>query len=301
MRRFTASTLLVLGLATPSPPTARAERFDGERAMEYLTQQVEFGPRAPGSAAHDQCLDWLLEQFGKRADRVRAHRFEIQDPYGPGTLGLANVHAAFRPELSDRIALGAHWDSRPRADRQAGGSLEEPIPGANDGASGVAVLLALADRLAEDPPSMGVDLLLFDAEDYGREGDLDHYLIGSRRFVADHPDYRPRAFILVDMVGDKDLRIPLELYGRRAAPELTKLVFERAMAMGLPAFDPVPGAAVYDDHVPFLERGIPAVNLIDFEYPYWHTLEDLPERCSADSLEQVGSLLLALLRVDLAP
>jgi Zn-dependent M28 family amino/carboxypeptidase len=143
-----------------------------------------------------------------------------------------------------------------------------------------------------------VDLLFFDGEDYGREQDHQHYLIGSRRYVRDHPQYRPRALILLDMVGDADLRIPMEGYGAKRAPELTARVFERALSLGLPAFVREEGPAVLDDHTPFLAVGVPAVDLIDFDYPAWHTLGDTPAACSPESLEQVGRLLVSLLYED---
>lgn len=280
----------------PVPP---AVAFDQEAAWEYLVEQVSFGPRAPGTEGHEACLDWLIESLRARADRVEPHTFVLEDPYGEGSLRLTNVKASFRPEAPVRVAFAAHWDTRPRADREDPPS-DQPILGANDGASGVAVLMALADVLRDDPPPFGVDLLFFDGEDYGREGDLDNYLLGSMRFVEDFPGYRPAALVLLDMVGKKNLRIPMEMQSLRQNPTLVRVVFNRALALGLDAFDPVPGRPVHDDHVPFLRRGIPAVNLIDLDYPAWHTLQDTPDQCDPDSLGQVGRLLVALIRDDFA-
>lgn len=293
--------LLVLSGVAPSPATAGpVPAFDADRAWEHLKTQVEFGPRVPGTPGHAACLSWMLERLRARADEVQPHVFVFDDPYSDENVQATNIRASFRPELEPRIAIAAHWDTRPRADQDTPENHDTPIPGANDGASGVAVLLALADLFAENPPPVGVDLLFFDAEDWGKEGDPDHYLLGSRRFVQDHPRYRPRALILLDLVGDADLRIPMEGYSLQAAPALTQMVFQRAMVLGLPAFDPVRGGAVLDDHVPFLQAGVPAVNLIDFDYPYWHTLEDTVDKCSPDSLRQVGELVVALLWLDFA-
>lgn len=286
-------------LATVTAGPVRAAGFDETAAWGYLIRQIEFGPRAPGSDGHEACLDWMIEELRERADRVEPHTFVIADPYGGPALRLTNVRAVFRPEAEVRVAFAAHWDTRPRADQEDPPSMA-PIDGANDGASGVAVLMALADWLKEVPPAIGVDLLFFDGEDYGVEGDPANYLLGSRRFVQDHPRYRPAALILLDMVGDRDLRIPMEGYSARQNPRLVQTVFNRALSLDLDAFDPVPGPAILDDHVPFLERQIPAVDLIDFEYPAWHTRADTPEQCSAESLGQVGRLLVALITEDFA-
>ena len=281
-------------------PAAAVPAFDVERAWSYLEAQLEFGPRVPGTPEHQACANWMISSLREYADEVLPHVFVFDDPYSDRNIQATNVRASFRPGLEPRIAIAAHWDTRPRADRDDPEVAHLPIPGANDGGSGTAILLALAEILAENPPPVGVDLLFFDAEDWGQEGDPQHYLIGSRRFVADFPRYRPRALVLLDLVGDADLRIPMEGYSLQAAPSLTRMVFERAMALGLPAFEPVRGQAVLDDHVPFLQAGIPAVNLIDFDYPYWHTLEDTLDKCSRDSLDQVGTLVLHLLWEDFA-
>ena len=193
------------------------------------------------------------------------------------------------------MLLGAHYDSRPWADRDTGAARELPVPGANDGASGVAVLLEVAELLAQWDPGIGVDLVFFDGEDYGKEDDLGFYLLGSRHFVRSMGGYRPQAMLLLDMVGDADLRIPMEGNSLQAAPGLTSLVFAVADSLGVTQFDPVPGPAILDDHVPFLRERIPAVDLIDFEYPPWHTTADLPEACSPQSLEAVALVVLHVL------
>jgi Zn-dependent M28 family amino/carboxypeptidase len=154
----------------------------------------------------------------------------------------------------------------------------------------------VARALATWDPGIGVDLVFFDGEDYGQEGDLEHYLLGSRHFVQTMASYRPRAMLLLDMVGDADLHIPMEEYSLTQAPRLTALVFDVADSLRAPGFVREKGIAVFDDHVPFLARGIPAVNLIDFDYPPWHTAADLPEQCSPASLESVARVVLHTLR-----
>ena len=177
-----------------------------------------------------------------------------------------------------------------------------PLTGANDGASGVAVLLHLMETLGTNPPPQGVDFLFFDGEDSGLAGDPGGFCLGSRPLAATCRDFgnplsegTPRGLIVLDMVGQKNLQIPIEAYSLVNAPEWTEAVFDRAGQLGLAAFVPQRGPAVYDDHVPFLEKGIPAVDLIDFNFPQWHTTGDTPEICSAVSLAEVGRLMLALI------
>jgi hypothetical protein len=295
--------LVILAVASSAlPACAKTPAFDQDRAFELLEKQVAFGARVPGSEAADAMLEWMLGHLREQGAQVTPHSFRIVDPYDDERrIRLTNVKASFRPEATRRIALAAHWDCRPAADRDPDPAKRlQPVPGANDAASGVAVLLTLAEIFASQAPPLGVDLLFFDGEDYGREGDPDHYLLGSRRFVVDFARYRPEALILLDMVGDADLSIPMEGFSLRNASDLTRRVFNAAQRLGLPAFVPQEGPALLDDHVPFLRAGIPAVNLIDFDYGAWHTTADLPGRCSPESLGQVGRLLLALLFEDFA-
>ncbi len=294
---------VVLGAALGRPADATGQvipSFDGARAFELLEKQVEFGPRVPGTPAHAQAIDWYEGFLRSAGASVARHSFTVPNPRGGEPLALTNVWASFAPQASARVALAAHFDCRPVADMQPGGEVAQGIPGANDGASGVAVLLALAEIFSTNPPPVGVDLLLFDGEDHGVEGEPLTYSLGSQRFVSDHPQFRPRALILLDMVGDADLRIPMEQNSLERAPQLAAMVFQRAESLGLGALEMAPGRSVMDDHIPFLRAGIPAIDLIDMDYEYWHTLEDTPDKCSAASLEEIGSLLLALLFLDFA-
>jgi len=273
------------GIAPPPEP-------DGTGAFAHLEAQVAFGPRTPGSVASERCREYLFEQLAQYTAYVGAQSFTLRDPYGPDSLRLVNVLAHFYRERAKRVLLAAHYDSRPRADRDSGAARERAVPGANDGASGVAVLLDVARVLSAWDPGVGVDLVFFDGEDYGQESDHDYYLLGSRHFVQTMGTYRPYAMLLLDMVGDADLRIPMEEYSRTEAPRLTQLVFDVADSLQAPGFVREDGEAVFDDHVPFLARGIPAIDLIDFEYPAWHTTADLPERCAPGSLESVARVVL---------
>lgn len=270
--------------------------FNGSRAFRYLVAQTDFGPRNPNSQGHAACLTYLATELSKSADRVQLQEFTAQG-YGE-KLYLTNIIASFKPDAKERILLCAHWDTRPRAEHDDDRSRRnEPILGANDGASGVAVLLELASLLKEYPPPVGVDIILFDGEDYGMEGDLQKYLLGSRHFAKNKPpDYFPRFGILLDMVGDKSLELPKEEHSVRYAPDIVDLVWRTARLLGITLFQDEIGPAVHDDHIPLNEVGIKTVNIIDFSYPdfthrYWHTHKDTPDKCSPESLEAVGTVV----------
>jgi Zn-dependent M28 family amino/carboxypeptidase len=261
-----------------------------------LRAQVQCGPRIPNSPGAECARQHILSTLRGARARVGLQRFTLADPYGGDSLRLQNVVANYFPERAARVLLAAHYDTRPRADRDTGLAREQPIPGANDGASGVAVLLEVAQAVSNWDPGLGVDLVFLDGEDYGRESDLEQYLLGSKYFVRSMGEYRPRAVLLVDMVGKRGLRIPMEGNSRAAAPELTRLVFDVASSLGATAFVREDGPALYDDHVPFLRAGIPAVDLIDFDYSPWHTRGDTPEQCAPESLAQVALVLLHTLQ-----
>ena len=293
-RGLAAAGMAVVLLACergPAPPPTP----DGARAFGVLLSQVECGPRTPNSAGAECAREQILATLRSTGARAGVQRFTLADPYGGDSLRLQNVVANFFPERPRRVLLAAHYDTRPRAERDTGLARDQPIPGANDGASGVAVLLEVAQALAKWDPGVGVDLVFFDGEDYGHESDFDHYLLGSKYFVRTMGAYRPRAVLLVDMVGERGLRIPMEGNSRARAPELTQLVFDAAAAVGATSFVREEGPTLYDDHVPFLQVGIPAVDLIDFEYPAWHTQGDTPAQCAPESLVQVAQVLLASL------
>lgn len=291
---FVLTLLLLIGRGGwAQPPPA----FSGKEAFDYLTKQTDFGPRNPNSRGHAECLKFLADTLRRSADQVRLQHFTHKG-YGNEELWLTNVIASFRAELGERILLCAHWDTRPRADRDPNVMRRnQPILGANDGASGVAVLLHLADLMKDVPPSIGVDIVLFDGEDYGKEGDRANYLLGSRFFVRQMAaDYRPRFGILLDMVGDRFLEIPKEKNSLHFAPEIVELVWNKAAELGITQFVTKVGDAIYDDHIPLNEAGIKTINIIDFNYPdetnrFWHTHKDTPENCSPESLEAVGTVV----------
>lgn len=272
--------------------------FPGDRAYELLLQQVEFGPRVPGQPGHAQQLAWMKEWLSARADTLVEQAFTQVTTRGD-TLRLTNLLARFNPGHRDRVLLLAHWDTRPRADQsRVPEERSLPVPGANDGASGTAVLLVLADLFREQAPPIGVDLLFVDGEDYGPDT-VDMFL-GARYFAANQPaGYPPLYGVLIDMVGDADLRLPQEGYSQEHAPEVVSRVWNLARELGYGGvFVERPGGYVTDDHVPLNEAGIRTIDVIDFDYGpnngYWHTLQDVPAHTSAASLDIVGEVLAEL-------
>lgn len=277
-------------------------QFNGQRAFKYLVKQVSFGPRNPGSAGHKACLNYLQAEMARWADRVDLQSFTYNDTFNKKKLKLTNVIARFNPKSQRRIFFAAHWDTRPFADQDVKKNRNTPIPGANDGASGVAVLLEMARVLHRQKPSIGVDLILFDGEDYGREGHLEDYFLGSKYYAKmyEKNGFEHEFGILIDMIGDAQLTIKKEGYSLKSLPWLVDKVWNIAHQLGFYEFSDQFLGYVEDDHVPLLNAGIPCIDLIDFEYPdssnrYWHTLQDTPDKCSPQSLYIVGTVLLEVL------
>ena len=288
------------GRDAPPPGAAATNRpaFSADRAGEYLRRQVDFGPRIPGTEGHARQLEWMRSFLAERADTVMEQHFTHTTRTGE-TLRLTNLFARFRPELEERVLLVAHWDTRPAADQSPDrADRKRPVPGANDGASGVAVLMELANLFKQNPPPIGVDILLVDGEDYGPTGD-DMYL-GAKYFAANQPaGYRPFYGVLVDMVGDRDPRFPIEQNSQELAPEVVQRVWGVARELGYgDVFPSTPGIAIEDDHIPLNKGGIRTVDIIDFDYGpgnrYWHTPQDIPENTSPESLRIVGEVLAEL-------
>lgn len=282
-----------------SKPTYRIPQFNGERAFDYLLAQTKFGPRVPNTDAHRNCLSFLGTELRKLADTTYLQPFTHKG-YEGKPLYFTNIIASWNTRATQRILLCAHWDTRPWADQDPDPKNHtKPILGANDGASGVAVLLEIARHLKTQPPSLGVDIVLFDGEDYGKSGE--NYLLGSKYFAKNKSfSVTPEFGILLDMVGDAQLEIPQEKTSIFYAPDIVKMVWSTARDVGSTAFIDAIGGDIYDDHIPLNEAGIKTIDIIDFNYPdqshrYWHTLEDTPDKCSAESLEQVGKVLLHLI------
>jgi len=284
--------LLLLGLLSFSGIEASSLEFDAEHAFQYLIRQCEFGPRNPGSKGHENAKRYLISELKRYSEDVVAQEFEYKDKQK--VFNLTNIIARFGKKGREKILLAAHWDTRPFAEHDPNPKKRDtPILGANDGASGVSVLLELARVLKTKPPENEIFIVLFDGEDYGRS--TDEMFLGSRYFADNMEKWKPDYGILLDMIGDKELDLPIEQFSLRAAPELTRRVWQTAMDLGLDAFHMKLGPAIMDDHISLIEAGVPCIDIIDFDYPHWHTTADTPDKCSPDSLESVGKLILALI------
>jgi Zn-dependent M28 family amino/carboxypeptidase len=243
-------------------------------------------------------LDYLQKTLAGFADTILLQPFVLDDLVNEESYDLTNIIARFKVDEPEQLLIGAHWDTRPWADEDPDPEKRnDPIIGANDGASGVAVVLELARILNASPPPIGVTLVLFDGEDMGRSGIPKSYAQGSLAFAKDLPIEKPDEAIILDMIGDAELHIPIERFSYQQNRQLVKKLWGLAKVLSLDAFESRIVYTIYDDHVPlWTEAKIPAVDIIDFNYPnshanYWHTTQDLPENCSAESLEQVGTLL----------
>ncbi len=281
--------------------------FSADSAYAFLQKQVSFGPRNPNSEGHRLTEAYLLNKLREYAgDRsVFAQNF-THAGYEGDTLRLTNIIAAFNTQSSDRIMLCAHWDTRPRADEDSV-DTETPIPGADDGASGVAVLLELARLMSTNLPDVGVDVVLFDGEDYGKKGSLEQYFLGSRYWANNPPvkNYKPRFSILLDMVGGENARFPKEKYSLQYAPALVNEIWSIADEKDYDEyFLDQQGNFISDDHV-VINRilNIPTIDIIRHNpnteevtfAPYWHTQNDDMDIISKETLQAVGDVLAELI------
>jgi len=294
--------------------------FNGDSALSYTKQQLAFGPRTPGTPAHDSAGAWIAAQMRKRTDSVTVQSW-TQTTRNGTKLQLQNILARFNPQAKQRVLYVTHWDTRPTADEDPNfGNRARPIVGANDGASGVGLFIALGDAFKKTPPSLGVDLLLVDGEDWG-DFDADSSgkvwpdaLFGSQYF-AQHPpsaDYQPLFGVLFDMVGAADLRFWPEENSLQRAPEVVSRVWNAAKDLGYASyFRDQPGQALIDDHVPLLNRGWHVMDLVQWPYGvlapnagpndtpttnYHHTMQDTFDKVSPKSLQIVGDVAVTLVK-----
>jgi hypothetical protein len=295
-----ALLMATLGCQDAPPPP---REFDGAQALRYAAEQVAFGPRIPGTDAHRRMGVWLDSLARAHADSVIVQDWEHVTSKGV-RLPLRNVLMRFNPAAPERVLFLAHWDTRPFSDKaQDPADQRKPVPGANDGASGVAVLLGMADALRKSPPgNVGVDLLFVDGEDFGSFEDSTETLLGARHYAKNLPGgARPRYAVLLDMVGDRDLQLKPEGNSLLGAPEIVEKVWKTAKAAGhARVFVSEPGLTVIDDHVPLQQAGIRAIDVLDFSYgsnnTLWHTPDDTIDKLSAESLQAVGDVMMLLIR-----
>jgi glutaminyl-peptide cyclotransferase len=306
-RKLAALAALALGLACERPPTGASrpdpravagERFSGARARDRVATLLEL-PRALGDPRRGASID-ALAQLLRAAGAAEVERLEHTggDPWTGQQFAMTTLIGRVRPQAPRQFVLGSHFDVRPWAESDPDPARrEQAIPGANDGTSGVAVLLELAPLLvAQLPADVGFSLILFDGEELGRPG-AGPYCAGSRALAEAIAAGRfagvraARFGVVLDMVGDRDLRLLQEPLSRRAAPGLVDAIWSQGQAAGFPQFVAEPGPELVDDHVPLAQIGVPSILIIDYSYPPWHTHADDLSQIGADSLGAVGETL----------
>lgn len=309
LKALSLFALVCVGVQCKNPASANSESFaevanvnmvdfSGDSAYKFVDAQCSFGARVPGTAQHTACGDYLENEMKKYGDVT------VQSPtltaFNGKSYKARNIITAINPDSARRVLLLAHWDSRPWADADAdAANHSKPVPGANDGASGVGVLMELARIFSANPPKVGVDIMFVDMEDMGTEGDDTSWALGTQYWVNNRhlPGYRPMFGILLDMVGAKDAHFEHEIYSKYYAPQVLSLVWDTAAKSGYGKyFKNSMGGGVTDDHVFINQAGIPTIDIIDSNsgnadggfFPYWHTTRDDMSNISAETLKAVG-------------
>lgn len=285
--------------------TTSRPQFDADSAYSYVERLMQFGPRVPNTEAHRKSGDWLvatLKDFGWNVIEQTA----VLTAFDGTKLNARNIFAQINPEKEDRLLLLAHWDCRPWADEDPDPEKrKDPVPGANDGASGVGVLLEIARQLALQNSEAGIDILFVDAEDWGSEGDEESWAMGTRYFAENPPkeSYRPSRAILLDMVGSPDARFGVEYFSQQSDPVLISRLWNKAAELGHGHyFQSGFGGAVTDDHLELIKKDIPAIDIIDYRLsqqyqgfdPVWHTTADDMSNISRETLKAVGETVLGV-------
>ena len=283
---------------TVATTTASRNPFNASAAFELTRQQCDFGPRVPGTPAHAKCAEWLISTLQASCDTVLVQSATVQSARS-GKVGIRNIIGVINPDADKRLLLLAHWDTRPWADNDPEpANHNKPVMGANDGASGVGVLLQLARQLKADGTTLGIDILLVDAEDMGETDNEESWALGTQ-YWCQHPHvegYKALFGILLDMVGSADAIFTREYYSMQYASGFGDLVWRHAAGSH---FINAQGGAVTDDHVFVNRAGIPCIDIIDMRSdsesgfcPEWHTVGDTMAAISATTLGEVGQTLL---------
>ena len=283
------------------PKSAKAVKFDGQRAMKYLKAICDIGPRMSGTAGMRKQQELIKKHFEALGATVKEQTFNARQVSRKNPVEMTNLIVSWHPERKRRVILCSHYDTRPIADQEPDPrKWRETFLSANDGGSGVAFLMELGNHMKDLKVNVGVDFVFFDGEEYIFEPRRDEYFFGSKHFASSVRKMQPRpqytAAILLDMIGGKDARFPAEGNSFRRAKALVQQVWSIAKELNSPMFLNELGDTVLDDHLALLSAGIPAIDIIDFHYPHWHRLTDVPANCSADSLTEVARVLTAWLQ-----
>ena len=269
--------------------------FDGNKAFTYIKEQCQFGPRYPGSEGHKKLTDYLYNHFYQNSDSIMVFKDSINHPFTNEKIEITNFLVQHNIEADERYLFMAHFDTRDRADKDTDRSKSHlPILGANDGGSGVALLMELSNYIKNNTlENIGVAILLVDAEDMGRPGHVDEWGLGTQSFVKQYTGALPKYAICVDMIADKNPIFKIEQFSYRYAKELITEIWTLANNLGYKEFVWQLTHPIYDDHVYYHQgTSVPSIDIIDFDFPQWHTTEDIVENCSPKGLFIVGNVLL---------
>jgi hypothetical protein len=272
--------------------------FDAKRAMGYLEAICQIGPRISGTEGMKKQQELLQKHFEAVGGQLTWQRFEAQRKTWRQPVPMANLIVSWHPDRERRVILCSHYDTRPGAHQEPNPrDWEKPFLSANDGGSGVALLMELAHHMKEVKTAVGVDFVIFDGEEYvfTPHASIDDYFFGSKHFAQQYKKSQTKTkylgAVLMDMIGGKHAQFPIEPNSLTLAGALTGELWKIADELKCDAFLKDYGRAAEDDHLALNRAGIPAVDIIDFEYPHWHRLTDVPENCSGDSMKQVARVL----------
>lgn len=278
-----------------------APQPDPARAFGYLTEICELGSRTSGTDGMQRQQTLLEKHFTKLGAEVKYQAFDATHPLSGAPVRLANMIVSWDPDAAERVLICCHYDTRPFPDRDPlPANRTKPFIGANDGASGVALLMELGHHIRSIEPTYGVDFVFFDAEELVYQVEGGKYFIGSEHFAREYrdtpPGHRYVAGVLVDMIADRKLELYYEKNSLSYAPEVTKSIWDVAARLRVREFIARRKHEVRDDHLPLNQiAGIPTCDIIDFDYPHWHTRNDIPAACSGESIAKVGRVVLTWL------
>lgn len=296
--------LLLCGwlLVACQAPEIEAAPFDADRVIRDATIQCEFGPRIPGTPAHEQTRDWIRKEMEALGLEVEVQEFETELPLTRDRVTAWNLWGRpSKPEGRDLILLSAHWDTRPFADEEPSGDREHPFDGANDGAASVAFVLEILRRTRGTPLDGRIAAAFFDAEDSGIQGQPESWCLGAQYGAAHPPSWmdRVRLGVNIDMIASPDLELRREGWSEFSAPEVMDRLWRIGRDLAPGTFVNEGRPKVTDDHVPFIEKGVRYINLIGLPNRHWHRRSDTPENLDAESVMRVGQVLLEFLEQEI--
>ncbi len=304
-----APTQFAEGRGNAAGANVKAIPFDGDRAIKYLKELCDIGPRISGSDGMKKQQELLTKHFEKHGATVSQQKFQGKQPSQQQAVPMTNLIAKWHPDKSKRLILCAHYDTRPIADQEAErAKWNKPFLSANDGTSGVAFLMEMAHHIKDLPCAYGIDIVLFDGEEFvfnttggfGAFG-TDDYFLGSEHFGRTYDTERRKhpwnyeGAVLFDLFAAKNARLAVEGHSAALAPNLVEEIWKTAAALKAKSFVYERGfrrgVDVMDDHIALNRYGIPAVDIIDFDYAHWHKLSDLPDQCSVAQMSEVANVI----------